>query len=81
MLRFDEIKYNQLLCASTGNGFIKQAEINKEVEMKANWYRTRKSGGENATSLRVISDQNPIINVSITDRTRKFNQKPKYFCR
>ncbi|CAF0832166.1 unnamed protein product, partial [Didymodactylos carnosus] len=53
--RFDQIRRDQLICVSTTKTFTTVTERQKEVEIKANWARTRKNYGDAATDIRVNS--------------------------
>lgn len=53
--RFDHLTRDQLVCASTGRVFIRPAEKNREIEMKAEWGRTRNLYGPESTNVRVTS--------------------------
>jgi hypothetical protein len=61
--KMDEIQQDQVLCISTGAGFLKPEERNREIEAKANWGRVRKADGDDATHIQVNSSQNPIVDV------------------
>jgi hypothetical protein len=42
--RFEEIKRDQIICASTGREYIKPKDYNRDIEIKANWIRKRNEG-------------------------------------
>jgi hypothetical protein len=54
---------DQLICVSTGKDFVRNIDINKNVERKANWSRIRRQDGTNATQFIIESKHNPNINV------------------
>lgn len=54
---------DQLVCVSTGREFISPEMRLKEIEIKANWCRIKKTQGLDATNLKVESVPNPIVNV------------------
>lgn len=53
--RFDQLHRDQLVCVSTTRSFTTTSERQYEVEIKANWSRTRNQFGDQATDIRVNS--------------------------
>ncbi|CAF2617983.1 unnamed protein product [Rotaria sp. Silwood2] len=53
--RFDQLNRDQLVCVSTTKTFITSSERQREVDIKANWARTRNRYGDQATDIRVNS--------------------------
>ncbi|CAM4769077.1 unnamed protein product [Rotaria magnacalcarata] len=53
--RFDQLNRDQLICVSTTKTFITSSERQREIDIKANWTRTRNKYGDQATDIRVNS--------------------------
>ncbi|CAF0848442.1 unnamed protein product [Rotaria sp. Silwood1] len=53
--RFDQLNRDQYVCVSTTKTFITSSEKQREVDIKANWARTRNKYGDQATDIRVNS--------------------------
>ncbi|CAF0809708.1 unnamed protein product [Rotaria sordida] len=53
--RFDQLNRDQFVCVSTTKTFITSSERQREVDIKANWARTRNRYGDQATDIRVNS--------------------------
>ncbi|CAF3985284.1 unnamed protein product [Adineta steineri] len=54
--RFDQLNRDQLVCVSTTKTFISFSEKQREVDVKADWARTRNKYGDQATDIRVSSN-------------------------
>lgn len=53
--RFDQLTRDQLVCVSITKNFLTSSERQHEVDVKANWARTRNKYGDQATDIRVNS--------------------------
>ncbi|CAF1169688.1 unnamed protein product [Adineta ricciae] len=53
--RFDQLTRDQLVCVSTTRTYIASSERQREVDIKAEWARTRNKYGDQATDIRVNS--------------------------
>lgn len=51
--RFDQLTRDQLVCVSTTKTFIPASKRQHDVDIKANWARTRNKYGDQATDIRV----------------------------
>ena len=58
---------------STGKDFIPASNVNKEVEIKANWSRVIKEEGFRATNINVHAKQKPGVDVDPFSRILKKN--------
>ncbi|XP_060032632.1 doublecortin domain-containing protein 1 [Erinaceus europaeus] len=50
---WDDVERDMVICVSTGHGFITQKELNKLVEVRANYARIRRFQGPQATDIMV----------------------------
>lgn len=53
--RFDQLNRDQLVCVSTTRTYISSSDRQREVDVKADWARTRNRFGDQATDIRVSS--------------------------